>query len=66
MMTSAGSEIRSDTLPFTATWRQRRVTDQFQDDPLRNLAMSKHALTECYTLLEKEELLLRMLQNILE
>lgn len=51
------SDPLSHPLSFTATWRQRRVTDQFQDDPLRNLAMSKHALTKCSTLLETEQLL---------
>lgn len=37
--------------------QQGRMTAQFEDDPLRNLVMSNHALTDCYTLLENRHLL---------
>jgi hypothetical protein len=64
-MTSNGrSPGEQNALPFAANWHQRRVTAQFQEDPLRNLAMSNHALTDCYTLLANRHLL--DLESLLE
>ena len=51
------SMTEQGTLPLMANRPQRRMTAQFQDDPLRNLVMSNHALTDCYTLLENRHLL---------
>ncbi len=47
----------SKPIGTTTTTPQRRMTAQFEDDPLRNLVMSNHALTDCYALLENRHLL---------
>jgi len=44
------------TTSLTAHWQQRHITAQFQDDPLRNLALSSHALTDGQALLENRHL----------
>ena len=56
-MTSDTILATKQTTFLTVHWQQRRMTAQFQDDPLRNLVISNHALTDCYTLLESRHLL---------
>lgn len=57
MTSNVSSAIKQTRLPLRVNWQQRRLTTQFQDDPLRNLAMSNHALSECYSLLINRHLL---------
>jgi len=57
-MTTSISEVgRPVAHSLAATWHQRHMTAQFQDDPLRNLVLNNQALTDCYTLLEDQRLL---------